>query len=108
MAAAEAPGHECSFLVQPFAEDGVTRNDRDHCRHCGKPRQALVAVSREGSVVSAQQVLDFYAGKVAKWCIPDDVVFVADLPLTATGKVQKLTLRQRFSQHFVDAAVRTT
>jgi 3-(methylthio)propionyl---CoA ligase len=56
-------------------------------------------------MVSAQQVLDFYAGKVAKWCVPDDVVFVSDLPLTATGKIQKLALRQRLGQYFVDATV---
>jgi 3-(methylthio)propionyl---CoA ligase len=82
------------------------------CIACAHPkwdeRPLLVAVRREGSMVSAQQVLNFYAGKVAKWCIPDDVAFVTDLPLTGTGKVQKLTLRQRFSQHFVDAAVRAT
>ncbi|WP_429320328.1 hypothetical protein [Paraburkholderia sp. GAS448] len=50
---------------------------------------------------------DSFAGRVAKWCIPDDVVFVADLPLTGTGKVQELTLRQRFSEHFVAPAVST-
>ena len=51
--------------------------------------------------------IPFYAGKVAKKCVPDDVVFVADLPLTATGKLQKLALRQRFGKHFIDAATRS-
>ena len=54
---------------------------------------------RAGSSLSAKELLDFYAGKVAKWWVPDDVVFVPELPLTATGKLQKLVLRQRFGQH---------
>jgi 3-(methylthio)propionyl---CoA ligase len=81
------------------------------CIACAHPkwdeRPLLVVVAREGSNVSAQELLHFYAGKVSKWCIPDDVVFVADLPLTGTGKVQKLTLRQRFKEHFADVDVRT-
>jgi len=81
------------------------------CIACVHPkwdeRPLLVAVRREGSMVTAQQVLDYYVGKVAKWCVPDDVVFVADLPLTATGKIQKLALRQRLGKHFVDAVMRS-
>jgi 3-(methylthio)propionyl---CoA ligase len=78
------------------------------CIACAHPkwdeRPLLIAVRREGSTLTSQQVLDYYAGKVAKWCIPDDVVFVSDLPLTATGKIQKLVLRQRLGNHFVNAA----
>ncbi|AOZ01538.1 long-chain fatty acid--CoA ligase [Cupriavidus sp. USMAHM13] len=64
-------------------------------------RPLLIAVRRAGSSLSAKELLDFYAGKVAKWWVPDDVVFVPELPLTATGKLQKLVLRQRFGQHLV-------
>lgn len=42
-----------------------------------------------------QGILDHLAGSLAKWQVPDDVVFVEELPMTATGKVSKLTLRQR-------------
>jgi 3-(methylthio)propionyl---CoA ligase len=81
------------------------------CIACAHPkwdeRPLIVAVKREGGLVSAEQLQAFYAGKVAKWCVPDDVVFVDDLPLTATGKVQKLALRQRFGQHFVAAAAQS-
>ncbi|SAL05697.1 long-chain-fatty-acid--CoA ligase [Caballeronia arationis] len=74
------------------------------CIACAHPkwdeRPLIVAVRREGSAVDAGQLLDFYSGKVAKWCVPDDVVFVDDLPLTATGKLQKMALRQRFGGHF--------
>ncbi|CAE6841348.1 3-(methylthio)propionyl-CoA ligase [Paraburkholderia domus] len=65
-------------------------------------RPLLIAVRRPGSALTASQLLAFYDGKVARWCIPDDVVFVAELRLTATGKLQKLALRQRFGKHFVE------
>ena len=38
-------------------------------------------------------------GKTAKWWMPDDVVFVDEIPHTATGKIQKITLRQRFKDY---------
>ena len=44
-------------------------------------------------------ILQFFVGKVAKWCIPDDVVFIDKIPLTATGKMQKLKLREQFKNH---------
>jgi len=37
--------------------------------------------------------------KLAKWWMPDDVVFVDEIPHTATGKIQKLTLREQFSDY---------
>ena len=50
-------------------------------------------------------LLGVFAGKVPKWWLPDDVVVVAELPHTATGKVSKLTLRQRFRRYLVDSQV---
>ena len=44
-------------------------------------------------------ILQFFIDKVAKWWIPDDVVFVDKIPLTATGKMQKLKLREQFKNH---------
>jgi fatty-acyl-CoA synthase len=44
-------------------------------------------------------ILKFFEGKIAKWWIPDDVVFVDKIPLTATGKMQKLKLREQFKNH---------
>jgi non-ribosomal peptide synthetase component E (peptide arylation enzyme) len=43
-------------------------------------------------------------GKVAKWCLPDDVVLVDALPHTATGKMQKLKLRELFKDHRLPTA----
>ena len=42
------------------------------------------------------EVLSFLEGKIARWWMPDDVAFVEELPHTATGKVSKLRLRERF------------
>ena len=44
-------------------------------------------------------LLAHFVGKVAKWWIPDDVVFVDSLPHTATGKVVKVQLRKDYAQH---------
>ena len=59
-------------------------------------RPLLVVVLKQGQSVTREELLNFYLGKVAKWCIPDDVAFVDKLPLTATGKLSKLQLRQQF------------
>ena len=59
-------------------------------------RPLLIAVLKPEASVTAEALLQFFAGKVAKWWIPDDVVFVEKLPLTATGKLSKLQLRQQF------------
>jgi fatty-acyl-CoA synthase len=62
-------------------------------------RPIVVAVKKPGQEVSRDELLKFYEGKIAKWWMPDDVVFVPDLPHTATGKLSKLTLRQRLSDY---------
>lgn len=59
-------------------------------------RPLLVVVLKPGESVTREDVLNFFPGKVAKWWIPDDVVFVEKLPLTATGKLSKLQLRKQF------------
>ena len=62
-------------------------------------RPIVVAVKKPGQEVSKEEVLRFYEGKIAKWWMPDDVVFVAELPHTATGKLSKLTLREKFRDY---------
>jgi len=62
-------------------------------------RPLLIVVTKKGSSVTKEELLRFYEGKVAKWCIPDDVVFVSELPHTATGKLLKTKLREVFSNH---------
>jgi fatty-acyl-CoA synthase len=62
-------------------------------------RPIVVAVKKAGQEVSKAELLRFYEGKIAKWWMPDDVQFVDELPHTATGKLSKLTLRQRFKDY---------
>ncbi len=60
-------------------------------------RPLLVAVKAEGQEPTEQDLLSFFDGKIAKWQVPDKVVFVDALPLNATGKVLKRNLRADFS-----------
>jgi fatty-acyl-CoA synthase len=66
-------------------------------------RPIVVAVKKPGSEVSKDELLKFYQGKIAKWWMPDDVVFVNELPHTATGKLSKLTLRQQLKDYKLDS-----
>ena len=59
-------------------------------------RPLLVVVKAKDSNPSKQEILDKLAARIAKWQLPDDVVFAEQLPMTATGKVSKLTLRKQF------------
>jgi fatty-acyl-CoA synthase len=59
-------------------------------------RPLLIVQPREGKKPTKQSLLDFLSDKLPKWQLPDDVVFVDSLPHTATGKLLKTELRQRF------------
>ncbi|HLI14024.1 MAG TPA: long-chain fatty acid--CoA ligase [Alphaproteobacteria bacterium] len=58
-------------------------------------RPLLVLRRAEGARVEAQEVVDFLRHKMAKWAVPDEVIFLDELPHTATGKVAKHVLRQQ-------------
>jgi fatty-acyl-CoA synthase len=64
-------------------------------------RPLACVVLEEGAQLSKQEVLDFLAPKVAKWQLPDDVVFIDEVPKTSVGKFSKRTLRERFAGHVV-------
>jgi len=66
-------------------------------------RPVVVAVKKPGQEVSKGDLLKFYEGKIAKWWMPDDVLFVPELPHTATGKLSKLTLRQQLKDYKLPA-----
>ena len=57
-------------------------------------RPIVVVSLKPGQAVTREELLAFYEGRIAKWQIPDDVVFLPAIPLGATGKMQKMTLRQ--------------
>jgi len=81
-----AMGHPA---VQEAAVIGIVHPQWDE-------RPLLVVVRRPGSTVTREALLKSFEGKVAKWWIPDDVVFVDSLPHTATGKLLKTKLREDF------------
>jgi fatty-acyl-CoA synthase len=64
----------------------------------------LVVVLKKGESAGKDDILSYMQGKTAKWWMPDDVVFVDDLPHTATGKLQKMELRERFRDYVLPTA----
>lgn len=62
-------------------------------------RPLLIVVKKPGAELTAKEMLHFYEGKVAKMSIPDAVEFVDEIPHTATGKIQKLKLRELFKDY---------
>lgn len=69
-------------------------------------RPLLVVVPAEGAAPQKAQILAALGEHFARWQLPDDVVFVEALPLTATGKISKRTLRGQFAGHTASAPER--
>ena len=67
-------------------------------------RPLLVVVKKPGAALTRDELLAFYEGKIAKWWTPDDVVFVDAIPLGATGKMQKIKLREQFRDYKLPTA----
>ena len=66
-------------------------------------RPIVAVVKRPGMDVSREDLIKFFDGKTAKWQIPDDVVFVDAIPLGATGKMQKMKLREQLKDYKLPA-----
>jgi len=60
-------------------------------------RPLLIIVPKPGREPDKESILEHMAKRIAKWQLPDDIIFVEEIPHTATGKIQKLTLRERFA-----------
>jgi fatty-acyl-CoA synthase len=63
-------------------------------------RPLLFIVRKPGQSLDKQEILDFLTTKVAKWWVPDDVIFLESLPVGGTGKVQKNDLRKDYGGVF--------
>jgi fatty-acyl-CoA synthase len=63
-------------------------------------RPLLIVVPAASQPATTKSIIAFLEGKIAKWWMPDDVIFVDALTYGATGKVQKMELRQRFAGHY--------
>lgn len=66
-------------------------------------RPLLLVVKVDGKDPSKEDILAFLEDKVAKWWMPDDVIFVSELPHTATGKLLKTDLRDEYKEHLIKA-----
>ncbi len=62
-------------------------------------RPLLIIELKPGSAATREELLAYLNGKIAKWWMPDDVVFTDKIPLGATGKINKLALRETFKGH---------
>ena len=68
-------------------------------------RPLLVIVLKKDQAATRDDILRFMQGKIASWWMPDEVVFVDEIPHTATGKIQKTVLRERFKNFVLPGAV---
>lgn len=68
-------------------------------------RPLLVVVLKKDQTATKEELLGFMQGKIAKWWMPDDIAFVDEIPHTATGKIQKTTLREQFRDYVLPTAV---
>jgi fatty-acyl-CoA synthase len=59
-------------------------------------RPLLIAVPKKGQAILKEEILSYMRGKVADWWLPDEVVFVTEIPHTATGKILKTALREQY------------
>jgi fatty-acyl-CoA synthase len=90
-----AVGHPC---VAEAAVIGVKHPKWDE-------RPLLVVVLKPQQTATRDDILGFMQGKVADWWMPDDVVFVDEIPHTATGKIQKTALREQMRGYVLPTAV---
>src|ERR1700720_2431416 len=67
-------------------------------------RPLLVLVPKPGVLATREEIFAFMQGKIASWWMPDEIVFVDEIPHTATGKIQKTVLRERFKNFVLPAA----
>jgi fatty-acyl-CoA synthase len=67
-------------------------------------RPLACVVLKEGETATREEILDYLAGRVGKWQLPDDVVFIDEVPRTSVGKFSKKTLRDRFADYVLPTA----
>jgi fatty-acyl-CoA synthase len=89
--------HAMSFPgIQEAAVVGVAHPKWDE-------RPLLLVVPKPGVTIARDEMLAFLSTRVAKWWLPDDVITVAEIPHTATGKINKAALRKSFAGHYSPA-----
>jgi fatty-acyl-CoA synthase len=69
-----------------------------------RPLACVAALPEFRDQITKQEILDFLAPRVAKWWLPDDVVFIEMVPKTSVGKFNKRALREQFKDHKLPGA----
>lgn len=77
-----------------------------HPRWVERPLACVVA--KPGTSPTGEEIIDWLRPRVAKWWLPDDVVFVSELPKTSVGKISKKDLRDQYAGHVVSGASLST
>jgi fatty-acyl-CoA synthase len=67
-------------------------------------RPLACVVLREGQTATKDEIVAFLDGRVVKWWLPDDVVFVAEIPKTSVGKFSKKDLRKAYESYVLPTA----
>ena len=67
-------------------------------------RPLLIVVAKKDQKLNREEMLTFMQGKIAKWWMPDDVAFLEEIPHTATGKILKTALREKFKDYVLPTA----
>ena len=65
-------------------------------------RPMLFIVTNSGDRIEKDSIIEFLSDKVAKWWLPDEIIFLKELPHGATGKLQKFELREEYSNHYME------
>jgi len=65
-------------------------------------RPMLFVVTNDGEPIEKESILEFLASKVAKWWLPDEIIFLKELPHGATGKLQKFELRDEYNNYYME------
>jgi fatty-acyl-CoA synthase len=65
-------------------------------------RPLLFLITKDGNEIDKQEINDFLLEKVVKWWLPDDIIFVKELPHGATGKLLKVDLRDEYKEHLME------
>jgi acyl-CoA synthetase (AMP-forming)/AMP-acid ligase II len=68
-------------------------------------RPVLIVALKEGELVSEGELIDFMRPRMARWWLPDRVLFVREMPMTATGKIRKTVLREEYREILLSHAV---
>ena len=76
----------------------------NHPKWQERPLALVAPLPQFKDTITKQDVLDFLGGKVAKWWLPDDVIFIDQVPKTSVGKFNKRALREKFKDYTLPSA----